>query len=77
MEVYPSKRGFVGDVAPDVIFGDPAVEYPLGEPPVDVTLGVAVGVKWGLIYGVIFCPAGFDTASKTEGLLYIVNNADV
>lgn len=74
--MYPSRRGFVGDVAPDVIFGDLAVEYPFGELPVDITLGVAVGVNRGLINGMIFCPSCFETARKMEGLLYI-NKADV
>jgi len=72
MEVYPSRRGFVGDVTPEVIIGDPAVEYPLGEFPVDVNLGVAVGVNRGLIYVMIFCPADLGTASNIEGLLFTI-----
>jgi len=73
MEVYPSRRGcFVGDVAPEVIFGDPAVEYPLGEFPVDVTLGVAVGVNRGLIYVVIFCPTDLGTARNIESSLFTI-----
>lgn len=63
--VCPSKR-FVGEVAPDVNFGDPAAEYPLGDPLVDVTFGVAVGVRRGAICGAMekFCPAGFATVTR-------------
>jgi hypothetical protein len=43
----------VGEVAPDVCLGDTAAEYPLGEPAVEITFGVAVGVRRGVIYGVM------------------------
>lgn len=61
----PSKRGFVGEVAPDVNFGDPAVECSLGDPLVDFIFGVAVGVRRGVIRGVMnFDPAGFIAATR-------------
>lgn len=47
----------MGEVAPEVL-GDPAAEYPLGDPAVEITFGVAVGVRRGVINGVIenLCP---------------------
>ena len=32
--------------------GDTAAEYPLGDPAVEITFGVPVGVRRGVIYGV-------------------------
>lgn len=60
----PSNRGLVGEEAPDVNFGDPP--YPLGEPQVDVIFGVAVGVRRGVICGVIenFCPVSLVAAPQ-------------
>lgn len=42
----------MGEVAPEASLGDTAAEYPLGEPAVEITFGVAVGVRRGVIYGV-------------------------
>lgn len=61
-----SEWCFVGDEDLETIFGDAAVEYPLGETPVDITFGVAPGVHCGVIYGLteIFCLA----AANKNGL---------
>lgn len=67
--VCPSYRGFVGDVTPDVIFGEPAVEYVLGDAPEDVIFGVADGVRRGVMYGLIedFWVTSLDPAITTMG----------
>lgn len=43
----------MGDVAPEVFWGDPTVEYPLGDALEEIIFGVPVGVRRGVIYGVI------------------------
>lgn len=57
----------MGDVVPEIILGDPAAEY-LGEPPVDITFGVAVGVSLGVMYGVTenLWPACLEAVPETK-----------
>lgn len=49
----PSYGSFVGEVAPEVRCGDAKAEYPLGDPLVEITFGVPVGVSRGVIYAVM------------------------
>lgn len=64
----PSYESFVGEVAPEVLFGDPAAEYPLGDPAVDITFGVPLGVSRGVIYGVKekLCPVYLEAVESPK-----------
>lgn len=55
-------------MAPDVWLGDTAAEYLLGEPAVEITFGVAVGVRRGVIYGVKenFCPEYLEAIGQKK-----------
>lgn len=48
-DARPSYCNFVGEVAPEVVWGDSVEEYLLGDPFVEYTFGVAVGVSRGVI----------------------------
>lgn len=63
----PSYWALMGDVVPDVFWGDPAAEYLIGDPVVDMFFGVPVGVSRGVIYGVIenLCAACFEAVEQT------------
>lgn len=43
----------MGDVVPEVCWGDGTAEYPLGDTLEEIIFGVPVGVRRGVIYGVI------------------------
>lgn len=43
----------MGDVVPEVCRGDATAEYPRGDTVEEIIFGVPVGVRRGVIYGVI------------------------
>lgn len=67
-----SNGSFVGEVAPEVRCGDAKAEYPLGDPLVEITFGVPVGVSRGVIYAVMeyLFPAFLDAVDQKLALTY-------
>lgn len=55
---------------PEVLRGEAAAEYLLGDTLVEITFGVPLGVRRGVIYGVRenFCPACLETATKKKSI---------
>lgn len=49
IEPRPSYWGFVGELVPDVLWGEPTTEYLLGDTLVEIILGVPVGVRRGVM----------------------------
>lgn len=49
IDMWASIRDFVGEVAPEINFGVAVVDIRLGEAEVDIILGVASGVRRGVM----------------------------
>lgn len=56
----------MGELAPDTCWGVPTTEYPLGDTLAEIIFGVPVGVRRGVIYGVIenLCPAFLEAVDQ-------------
>jgi hypothetical protein len=75
IDMWASIRVFDGDVEPDINLGVPVVDIRLGEAEVDIILGVASGVRRGVmcvvreyfwIGGLAAVPDRFSTAQTVE-----------
>lgn len=58
-------------MTPEVLRGDSAEEYFLGDPAAEIIFGVPVGVSLGVIYGVMenFCTACCESVDRSFGLV--------